>query len=257
MGTWGPAIFSDDLACDIRNDFKELIGDGFDSEQATSALIKEYQDSINDRDESSVFWFALADTQWKTGRLIDIVLEKTLEIIEFGSDLERWKEDPKNLKKREVAITKLKQQLLTEQPKEKRIPKIYREESIFNIGDIFSYKSKLEKKALFRVIGIHQDKGGRFSVCELLDWFEKELPIKNGLLSKCKIDTNKLSKLKVRTFENEKKKFMLGEITTKYKPKDEWFELITTKSKPHQKDTGYSVIFWRNLDKLLINEFEK
>ena len=257
MGAWGPAIYSDDLACDIRDDFKELIGDGLDSEQATSTLEKEYQNSINDSDENSVFWFALADTQWKTGRLINRVLEKTLEIIDKVSDLERWKEDPKNLKKRETAIAKLKQQLLTSQPKEKRIAKVYREESKFNIGDIFSYQNKLENKALFRVIGIHQDEGGRFSVCELIDWFEEELPVKNGLLSKGKIDTNKLSKLRFRTFKTGKTQFMLGETVAKYKPKEEWFELITTKSKLHQKCAGYSVVFWKDLDELLTKEFEK
>ena len=257
MGTWGPAIYSDDLACDVRDDFKDLIGDGFDSVQATKTLENEYQDSINDIEENSVFWFALADTQWKTGLLIDRVLDKTLEIIESGSDLERWKEDPKTLKKRENAIAKLKKQLLTDQPKEKRIPKVYREESTFNIGDIFSYQNELDSKVLFRVIGIHQDKGGRFSVCELLDWFEKELPIKKGLLSKGKIDTNKLAKLKIRTFENDKTQFMLGESVAKHKPKEEWFELITTKSKSDQKCSGYSVVLWRNLDDLLKKEFEK
>lgn len=257
MGAWGPAIYSDDLACDVKDDFKKLIGDGYNSAHATKTLENEYQASISDSEENSVFWFALADTQWKTGRLIDIVLEKTLEIIESGSDLERWKEDPKTLKKREAAIAKLKEQLLTDQPKEKGIPKVYREESTLNVGDIFSYQNKLKYKALFRVIGIHQDKGGRFPVCELLDWFEKELPNKNRLLSKDKIDTNKLAKLKIRTFENDKTQFILGETVAKYKPKKEWFELIITKSKPSQKCSGYSVIFWRNLDELLTNEFEK
>ena len=257
MGAWGSAIYSDDLACDIRDSFKELIGDGLDSEQATSVLVKEYQDSINDRDENSVFWFALADTQWKTGRLINRVRERALEIIEGGSDLERWKDTPKTLKKRETVVAKLKQQLLTEQPKEKRIPKVYREESTFNVGDIFSYQKELEKKALFRVIGIHQDKGGRFSVCELLDWFEKELPIKNGLFSKGKIDTNKLSKLRIRTIKNNKTQFMLGETVAKYKPNADWFELITTINYTSQKCAGYSVVLWRNLDELLTNEFEK
>ena len=257
MGVWGPAIYSDDLACDVRDDFKELIGDGLDSEQATSVLENEYQDAINDGDENSVFWFALADTQWKTGQLIDRVLAKTLEIIDKRSDLERWKEDPKTLKKRETAITKLKQQLLTDQPKVRRIAKVYREESKFNIGDIFSYQRKLENKALFRVIGIHQDKGGRSAVCELLDWFEKELPIRNGPLSKAKIDTKKIFKLKIRALENDRTQFMLAETVAKYKPKDEWFELITTKSKPYQKCAGYSVVLWRNLDELLTNIFEK
>lgn len=257
MGVWGPAIYSDDLACDIRDDFKKLIGDGLNSEEATSTLEKEYRDSIIDSDENSVFWFALADTQWKTGRLIGRVLEKTLEIIDKGSDLERWKEDTKNLKKREIVITKLKQQLLINQPKEKRIAKVYREDSKFNVGDIFSYQNKLENKALFRVIGIHQDKGGRSSVCELLDWFDKSLPIKNGLFSKGKIDINKLSKLRFRTVDNCKTQFMLAETVAKYKPKEEWFELITTKSKPQQNCAQYSLVFWRNLDELLRNEFEK
>lgn len=257
MGTWGPALYSDDLACDIRNDFKQLIGDGLTVEEATSALRKEYQDSLNDNDEHSVFWFALADTQWKTGRLINEVLEKTLEIIDEGSDMERWKEDSKLLKKREAAIEKLRKQLITEQPKVKRIAKVYREESKFNIGDIFSYQNKLDKKALFRVIGIHQDKGGRFSVCELLDWFSEELPVKDVLLSKGKIDIGKLTKLKFRTLESNETQFMLGEVVVKYKPKEEWFELITTKSVSQQKCSGYSVVFWRNLDKLLKNEFER
>ncbi|WP_258098918.1 hypothetical protein [Marinoscillum pacificum] len=257
MGAWGPAIYSDDLACDIRDDFKELIGDGFESEQATKKLEKEYRDSLNDKGENSVFWFALADTQWKTGRLIDHVKLKTLEIIESKIDLERWKDDPENLKKREAAIEKLKEQLLSDQPKEKKLQKKYKEESSFNVGDIFSYQNKLEKKALFRVIGIHQDKGGRSSVCELLDWFEEDLPVSKGLLPKEKIDSKKISKLKFRRIKNEITQFMLAETIAKYKPKQECFELIKTGSSPQQKCTGYSVIFWRELDELLEKEFEK
>lgn len=29
MGAWGPAIFSDHLACDIRGDYRQLLEDGF------------------------------------------------------------------------------------------------------------------------------------------------------------------------------------------------------------------------------------
>ena len=36
MGTWGVAIFSDDLAADIRGDFRELIGDGLTPSEATA-----------------------------------------------------------------------------------------------------------------------------------------------------------------------------------------------------------------------------
>lgn len=62
MGTFGTAIFSDDFACDIRDEFKELIGDGMTSEQATQTLTKSYSASLNDSDEASVFWLSLAAT---------------------------------------------------------------------------------------------------------------------------------------------------------------------------------------------------
>ena len=260
MGAWGPALYSDDLACDIRDDFKELIGDGLDSDEATKLLEKEYQDSLKDVDEYPVFWLALADTQWKSGRTIERVKNQAIKIIDNDSDLDRWKEDNKNLKKREKTLQKLKDQLLSPQPKEKKIVKTYKEESKFNVGDIFSYKNKLEKTALFRVIGIHQDKGGRFPVCEILDWFEIELPIKRGIIFKGKVDIKKILSLKNRTFKvNEKQlpQFMLGETLAKYKPKDGSIKLIGTKSNSLQTCGGYSIIFWRDLDEHIMNEFEK
>ena len=66
MGTWGIALFSDDLAADVRDDFKELLGDGYSPAEATDILIRQYKDVLDDEDESPVFWLALAATQWKT-----------------------------------------------------------------------------------------------------------------------------------------------------------------------------------------------
>jgi len=37
MGAWGPAIFSDDLACDIRTDYRELLEDGVAGEEAVKS----------------------------------------------------------------------------------------------------------------------------------------------------------------------------------------------------------------------------
>jgi hypothetical protein len=52
VGTWGPAIFSDDLAADIRGEFKDHIGDGMSAEEATAVLLDEYRESIADPDSS-------------------------------------------------------------------------------------------------------------------------------------------------------------------------------------------------------------
>ena len=40
MGTFGPAMFSDDFACDVRDEFKEFIGEGLSPEQARHFILK-------------------------------------------------------------------------------------------------------------------------------------------------------------------------------------------------------------------------
>jgi hypothetical protein len=63
MGAWTTALFSDDTAADVRDGYRDLIGDGFTSPQATDALVKEWGDVLGDSDEASAFWLALACTQ--------------------------------------------------------------------------------------------------------------------------------------------------------------------------------------------------
>lgn len=43
MGAWGSAIFSDDTAADLRDDWKDLLGEGLSPEEATKKLVEEYQ----------------------------------------------------------------------------------------------------------------------------------------------------------------------------------------------------------------------
>jgi len=93
MGTWGTAIFSDDTASDVRDEFRDLIGEGLSTEQATDKLLRQYAPSLDDPDDGPPFWLGLAVTQWKSGRLLERVKEKALEIIDSGADLKRWSGD--------------------------------------------------------------------------------------------------------------------------------------------------------------------
>lgn len=99
MSARGTAIFSDDTACDVRNEFNDLISEGNDSVDATNIMIERWQDIGTDPDEALVFWLALAATQWKIGRLDERTKEKALSIIENGNDLLRWyhENDPKGI----------------------------------------------------------------------------------------------------------------------------------------------------------------
>jgi hypothetical protein len=64
MGAWETALFSDDTACDVRDSYTDLVGDGLIGSEATKTLLREWATSLNDPDESPVFWLALAATQW-------------------------------------------------------------------------------------------------------------------------------------------------------------------------------------------------
>ena len=38
MGAWGTSLFADDNACDLREDYRDLIGDGLNGPEATDRL---------------------------------------------------------------------------------------------------------------------------------------------------------------------------------------------------------------------------
>src|SRR5579863_1287880 len=108
MGAWGPALFSDDTACDIRDEYRELIADGLDDAEATRRILESNADAMEDEDEATVIWLALAVTQSKLGRLDPAVAGRALQIIDDGADVGRWAEEegPKKAAQRQAALDK-------------------------------------------------------------------------------------------------------------------------------------------------------
>ena len=175
MGAWGVAIFSDDLAADLRGDFRDLIGDGLTASEATDRLMAEYASSLDDPDERAVFWIALAAAQWKLGRLEERTKLAALQAIDDGTDLNRW-DDPKDRMKRAAVLAKTRAELLSPQPPAKRILRTVKEENDWQVGEMIGFRLLSGKWAMFRVIGHHTDKGGRFAICEMIDWVGDQLP---------------------------------------------------------------------------------
>jgi hypothetical protein len=48
MGTTGPALFSDDLACDVRDEYRALVEDGATAERASAAIVEQYAAEASD-----------------------------------------------------------------------------------------------------------------------------------------------------------------------------------------------------------------
>lgn len=175
MGPWGVAVFSDDLAADLRDGFRDLIGEGLSSSEAVDSLLVEYASSLEDDDEKSVFWIALASSQWKLGRLDERTKNEALRLIGSGDDLKR-RGDPKYRKKRAAVLEKLRERLVSPQPAPKRVPRTVKGANDWSVGEVVGLRLESGRWTLLRVIGHHEDKGGRYAVCELLDWVGEQFP---------------------------------------------------------------------------------
>lgn len=181
MGVWGAGIFQNDTACDIRDEYKDLLGQGLSSQAAKTKILNSYASSFADPDESGVAWLALAAVQSRMGRMDEDTRSHALRIIDSDSDLTRWKEDSKALTKRKMALEKLREQLLSPQPPEKKVSKRSLCECPWSLGDLFAYRLLSDRFLVFRVVGHHTDRGGTYPVCKIVDWVGKEIPSKEVL----------------------------------------------------------------------------
>ena len=146
MGTWGTGIFQDDVALDIKDSYTERVRKGEDGERVTADLIAEYQSEFDEPDTKAVFWLALADTQWKLGRLEPEVKERALQCIRDGSELERWKSaTAADYRARKRALSALEERLMTPQPAKKTFKQPSPYYCGWQIGDVFALKLCGEK----------------------------------------------------------------------------------------------------------------
>lgn len=144
MGAWGANLYQDDVALDVKDEYKDNLRRGKTNEEAMQEIIDKYQELLEDKEDRGVFWLALADTQWNLGRLDEQVKEQALEIIELGTDLKRWEINEKLYNKRKEILEKLKEKLLSPQPEEKRMPKYRTYKCEWKNGDVFAYQLKSE-----------------------------------------------------------------------------------------------------------------
>lgn len=175
MGTWGPAIFSDDFAMDLRDEFREAIANGQSAQQALDLLKLKYKDSLDDPDEGPVFWLALAATAWKIGRLDDALRDKALAIIAVGEGLDRW-DDAKLRAQREKVLADLAEQLRSPQGKPVKFKKKAPLSTDWLQGEVLGYQLPTGKWLLIHVIGVQEQQGHRYPLVEVYDWRDKSVP---------------------------------------------------------------------------------
>lgn len=240
MGTWGTALYSDDLACDVKESFLTLIGDGVSPQQATKQLFSEYNELD---DDEPVFWISLAHTQWKCGRLIPSVKKKAVSLIESGVDLNRW-ENTSDRKKRSTVLAKILAEITSVPLSAKKVKKAFREDCKWKVGEMIGYDLESGTRVLFRVCGHHSDAGGRSPIVEIMKWTGKP-----------DSDFPQLERIKKLSLYPSNNFFMIGRTSQRSYPEMRLFRLNVKLPPTNTKLLPLSICLWQSLDQFLATKY--
>src|SRR5690349_13579978 len=122
MGTWGPAIFADDDAADLRDEYRLILAGAQSDSAATDEAARQYAASFDRIEDTTPFWLALALIQWRMGRPDPRAREAALRIIDEGIDLAKWN-DSSVRRKRATALQKARATIASPPPEPKPMPK--------------------------------------------------------------------------------------------------------------------------------------
>lgn len=178
MGTWGPALFADDDAADLRADYRIYLADAQSDVGATDLAVKEYGASPDRPGDTTAFWLALGALQWRAGRLDPRVKSVCLTIIDSGIDLEKWADSPLH-HKRAAILAKLRQTILSPQPPAKKLPKpLPLQLPGWEFGEVFGYRMGNGKYVLLHALNyrVSSTAGARAPVVSILNWFSDAVP---------------------------------------------------------------------------------
>ncbi len=145
MGTWGPGLYSDDVACDVKEYYMNCLREEMSGEEAEAATVSYFKDELSDSDDGPIVVLSLAETAWRAGRLSEVLKKAAIDIIDKREGLDRWEAEGKQLlKKRQAVLTKLREKLLSPQPPEKKVYKYRIYKCEWKIGDVYAYRFESE-----------------------------------------------------------------------------------------------------------------
>jgi hypothetical protein len=171
----GAGLYDDDAGADARGRYRELVADGTAGEDATNALLAEWADALDDHDVACAFWLALADTQWRVGRLEDRVRDRALTIIDSGDDLARFGHDRRLAGRRRIVLDRLREEITSPQRAPARIRAPFRSVSPVAVGDVF-WVNVTGGRVLLRCVAITGDERDSYPTVEVLDWLGPDAP---------------------------------------------------------------------------------
>ena len=147
LSNWQPSLhlYEGSVGDFLRQDYLSLLSVGIPDDEAERRVIDDYREIRDGSPVEAEFWFALADTEWKKGRLSTYVYSKAIEYMDNGAGLKPWQSGQypaisKYIKERERILAKLRQQLSSPMPSRKG--KAYQRptSSIWHAGDLLAWR---------------------------------------------------------------------------------------------------------------------
>ncbi|MGA9226393.1 MAG: MarR family transcriptional regulator [Mesobacillus sp.] len=119
MGAWGTGLWEDDLACDIQDEWNELLDEGMSPRKAAKIILKswleeleDYDDELERQPDESILYISLAALQMRHRALTVGIKKKAIELIDKGADLELWKDsDVQDYEERKKFLIEFKEKL--------------------------------------------------------------------------------------------------------------------------------------------------
>lgn len=144
MGTWGPGIYDDDFAADLRSSVALVCKVPFDGNRLTKILL-ELHHVTSDTEDESIFWLVLADQFERRGIDCPSVANTALSIIQSGADLSRLKDqgaDERFLNKRTSVLESLTTRLQSPRPIRARSSPKKPPELVFEVGEVYAFPTE-------------------------------------------------------------------------------------------------------------------
>lgn len=114
MGIWGPGLYENDLALDMKQFVSDEIEAGTSSPIVAKKLSEAFSFAVGDEDDELVYWMTLADLQVDLGHLDDHVREKVLSYIEHGENSKVWvSSNPAERKARKKVLDALRKEIVS------------------------------------------------------------------------------------------------------------------------------------------------
>lgn len=144
MGAWGAGLYANDTTCDVKDIYMGYLMSQLSDEESHEKTMEKFREYLG-TDEEPLFWYALADTQWRVGRLRPEVRAHAIEWLDRNGGLEFWEESASKGAGWKKTMAALRERLDSPMPARKtvRAPRPV-DENPWQLNDVYAYQFHTE-----------------------------------------------------------------------------------------------------------------